>query len=72
MKNEKDSTITVPAGTSAKDLPDTPLPWADLTCKFAGAKQPSGAAIFIPRDHPDYPPTWLTRHYGPCASAGRA
>ena len=64
VKNEKDSTITVPAGAAAKDLPDTPLPWADLTCKFAGAKQPSGAAIFIPRDHPNYPPTWLTRHYG--------
>ena len=64
VKNEKDSTITVPAGTSSKDLPDTPLPWADLTARFAGAKHPSGAAIFIPRDHPDYPPTWLTRHYG--------
>jgi hypothetical protein len=64
VKNEKDSTITVPAGMSPNDLPDTPLPWADLTSKFAGAKQPSGAAIFIPRDHPDYPPTWLTRHYG--------
>jgi hypothetical protein len=21
-------------------------------------------AIFIPPDHPNYPPTWLTRHYG--------
>jgi hypothetical protein len=64
VANEKDSTITVPAGASPNDLPDTPLPWADLTCKFAGAEQPSGAAIFIPRDHPNYPPTWLTRHYG--------
>jgi len=64
VKNEKDSTITVPVGAAAKDLPDTPLPWADLTCKFAGANQPSGAAIFIPCDHPNYPPTWLTRHYG--------
>ena len=64
MPNEKDSKITVPAGASAKDLPETPLPWADLTDKFPGAKQPSGAAIFVPRDHPDYPPTWLTRHYG--------
>ena len=64
VANEKDSTITVPAGTSQKDLPDTSLPWADLSAKFAGAKQPSGAAIFAPREHPDYPPTWLTRHYG--------
>jgi hypothetical protein len=65
VKNEKDSTVTVPAGSAAKDLPETPLPWADLTYKFAGERQPSGAAIFIPRDHPDFPPTWLTRHYGP-------
>ncbi len=65
VANEKDSTVTVPAGAAPRDLPDTPLPWADLTYKFAGEKQPSGAAIFIPRDHPDYPPTWLTRHYGP-------
>ena len=25
----------------------------------------SGAAVFIPKDHPDFPPTWLTRYYGP-------
>ena len=31
VANEKDSTITVPAGASPKDLPETPLPWADLT-----------------------------------------
>ncbi len=60
-----DSTITVPAGTSKEDLPETRLPWADLSAKFAGQEGASGAAIFVPRDHPDYPPTWLTRHYGP-------
>ena len=27
--------------------------------------QPSGAVIFIPKEHPDFPPTWLTRYYGP-------
>jgi hypothetical protein len=63
VKNPKDSTITVPRGSAAADLPDTPLPWADLSAKF-NAKSPSGAAIFVPREHPDYPPTWLTRHYG--------
>jgi hypothetical protein len=21
--------------------------------------------VFVPPSHPDYPPTWLTRHYGP-------
>jgi hypothetical protein len=35
-----------------------------LTAQFPGVAQPSGAAIFIAPDHPDYPPTWLTRHYG--------
>jgi hypothetical protein len=64
VKDEKQAVITVPGGAAAKDLPETPLPWADMTYPFAGPKQPSGAAIFVPRDHPDYPPTWLTRHYG--------
>jgi hypothetical protein len=24
----------------------------------------SGAAVFVAPDHPDYPPTWMTRNYG--------
>jgi hypothetical protein len=60
----QETVITVPQGSPKEDLPDTPLSWADLTGKFAAAPGPSGAAIFVdPRD-PDYPPTWLTRHYG--------
>jgi hypothetical protein len=35
-----------------------------LSAQITGAAGPSGAAIFIAPDHPDYPPTWLTRHYG--------
>jgi len=31
---------------------------------FTPNDQPSGAVIFIPRTHPDFPPTWLTRYYG--------
>jgi hypothetical protein len=46
-------------------LPDTPLVWADFTTRFAGQTQPSGAAIFVHPEHPDFPPTWLTRYYGP-------
>jgi hypothetical protein len=82
--------ITVPTGIADKDLPETPLAWADYTSNFPrlvdaadvkvtlGGKpladavvlftpedQPSGAAIFIPKTHPDFPPTWLTRYYGP-------
>jgi hypothetical protein len=56
--------ITTPQGNSPKDLPMTRLPWADLTAKYPDAPAPSGAAIFIAPDHPDYPPMWLTRHYG--------
>lgn len=70
----RDAVIRVPDRTlrhvgngqaSAEDLPDTPLPWADLTSQFPGAGQRSGGAVFIPPDHPDYPPTWLVRCYGP-------
>jgi len=61
----KDTLITVPSGPTTKDLPDTRLPWADFTSKFGGAVDGSGAAIFVHPNHPDYPPTWLTRYYGP-------
>jgi hypothetical protein len=61
---EKETVITVPSGSPKEDLPETPLPWADLSARFAGGKGPSGAAIFVSPCHPDYPPTWLTRHYG--------
>lgn len=63
----RDSTvITVPTGPAKQDLPDTPLAWADLTSKLKdpNAKLPSGAAVFVDPGHPDFPPTWLTRHYG--------
>jgi hypothetical protein len=56
--------ITTPLGQGDKDLTITRLPWADLSARFAGREQPSGAAIFVAPDHPDFPPEWLTRHYG--------
>jgi hypothetical protein len=59
-----DTVITTPLGNKSEDLAMTRLPWADLSARFTGAREPSGAAIFIGPDHPDYPPTWLTRHYG--------
>ena len=60
----KETVITVPEGRTKRDLLIARLPWADLSARFAGAPQVSGAAIFISPKHPDYPPTWLTRHYG--------
>ncbi len=56
--------ITTPLGNEPKDLPMTRLAWADFTGQFTGQSAPSGAAIFVPPTHPDYPPMWLTRHYG--------
>lgn len=56
--------VTTPLGQGARDLTMTRLPWADLSGTFAGAKSPVGAAIFVAPDHPDFPPEWLTRHYG--------
>ncbi len=50
---------------SPQDLSNTPLAWVDLTSRFPGTAARSGAAIFIHPSHPDYPPTWLTRAYGP-------
>lgn len=59
-----ETVITTPLGNKAEDLAVTRLPWADLSARFQGASGPSGAAVFISPEHPDYPPTWLTRHYG--------
>ncbi len=56
--------ITTPLGNKPDDLAMTRLEWADLSAHFAGASQPGGAAVFISPDHPDFPPQWLTRHYG--------
>jgi hypothetical protein len=56
--------ITTPLGQGEKDLTITRLPWADFSARFAGRAQLSGAAILVAPDHPDYPPEWLTRHYG--------
>ncbi len=58
-------TITVPDGPTSGDLKETPLAWADLTAGFENAPDRSGGAVFVHPAHPDYPPTWLTRHYGP-------
>ena len=57
--------ITTPSGVAPTDLTTTILRWADFTSKFDGRETPSGAAIFISPTHPDYPPEWLLRHYGP-------
>lgn len=56
--------ITVPAGRSSKDLVVTRLPWADLSGDLNGTNKLSGAAVFVHPEHPDHPPTWMTRHYG--------
>ncbi len=63
--SREDTLITVPSGPTTGDLPDTPLAWADFTSKFGDATALSGAAVFVHPEHPDYPPTWLTRYYGP-------
>ncbi len=59
-----EAVITTPLGTGSADLEMTPLAWADYSGRWTGLRQPSGAALFIHPGHPDYPPTWLTRHYG--------
>ena len=64
-RKDENTVITVPSGPAEADLPETRLPWADFTSKLGGASMQSGAAVFVDPGHPDYPPTWLTRHYGP-------
>jgi len=61
----KDQVVTTPDGPSKKDRKMTPLRWVDFARHFAGAPHRSGATLMIHPAHPDYPPTWLTRTYGP-------
>ena len=49
--------------TATITLDGKPLDSARLS--FTPKDRPSGAAIFVPKNHPDFPPTWLTRYYGP-------
>lgn len=46
------------------DLPNCRLAWVDYARQFPGGKERSGAALFVPETHPDYPPYWLVRVYG--------
>ena len=57
--------ITTPSGRTNDDLLMTKLPWADFCGDLGKNKNAmSGAAIFVHPDHVDYPPAWMTRHYG--------
>lgn len=68
-----DEFITTDEGVAKEDMPEKNLRWADYTSRFLEKKSGdvqdelplSGAAIFLAPDFPDYPPTWLTRYYGP-------
>jgi len=64
-KRSEINSITVPSGVAKDDLPETPLAWADYTSAFDNRRGLSGATVFVPKTHPDFPPTWLTRYYGP-------
>lgn len=63
--------ITTDEGIAKGDMPLKNLRWADYTSKFfegelkSGEQCLSGAAIFLAPNFPSFPPTWLTRYYGP-------
>jgi hypothetical protein len=65
----QDTVITTPAGREEKDSDHKRFPWADLSARFAGRSQASGAAIFIHPANPAAPNEWTLRNYGflgPC------
>jgi hypothetical protein len=57
-----ETTVTTADGRPRRDLNLARLGWADLSATFDG--RTSGVAVFVRRDHPDYPPAWITREYG--------
>lgn len=56
--------VTASAGRISGDLLVTRLPWVDFAGNLPGSEGLSGAAIFVHPRHPDFPPTWMARHYG--------
>lgn len=60
----EETIIVTEAGRQTEDLNLARMAWAELSGKFAGASQASGVAIFTTPEHPGFPPTWITRHYG--------
>ncbi len=60
----QETTIATADGVQKKDFNLAHLPWADLSARFEGRKSASGIALFVDPGHPDYQPTWITRHYG--------
>jgi len=60
----EDTVITTSDGKLSEDSMRVPFAWTDLSARFAGAKQPSGAAMFDHPANPKYPNEWLLRHYG--------
>ncbi|MDI9383895.1 MAG: PmoA family protein [Verrucomicrobiota bacterium] len=56
--------IMVPSGLTPGDLTETRLAWADFTGQFMEEPKFSGITVMIDPEHPDFPPTWLTRYYG--------
>ena len=54
-----------PAPDATVTLDGKPLEGAVVTLIPNDPPKLSGATVFIPKTHPDFPPTWLTRYYGP-------
>ena len=54
----------MPSGKTKEDLPDTPLGLGRSDGQVRRRPRPRAAAVFVDPQHPDFPPTWLTRHYG--------
>ena len=72
VRDQKKSTITVPSGTPKEDLPDTPLPWADMTASFAGGKGTAARRSSCRWTIPIIRRRGSRGTTGRCASAGRA
>jgi hypothetical protein len=60
----EETMITTPAGRQAKDSDHLKFPWADLSGRFGGRRETSGAAIFAHPTNPGEPHEWTLRHYG--------
>jgi hypothetical protein len=59
-----ETVLTTDAGPQPTDANLKAAAWADLSSKFGGKSDRSGAAIFVHPQHPNTPVGWTLRKYG--------
>jgi len=61
---QKPVVMTMADGRQPDNVIRKVSPWADYSARFGDSQTTSGIAIFIEKNHPGFPNSWLLREYG--------